>query len=117
MRICEGYWVWSRRFCFCLATGRPCHGMMKEHVHRLTSMFRFGQSQRVAGSMNRLLRYVISEGLTSVLGVFEKLRKATVTSVVCVCVCVCVCICVFVCARLSVRTEQFCSHRTEFHEI
>ena len=37
MRICEGWWVWSRRFCTCMASGRPCHGMMEELVHRLTS--------------------------------------------------------------------------------
>ena len=67
--------------------------------------------------MNRVLRYVmISEGLTSsLLGAFEKLRKAAIISVVCVCVCVYAFVRLSV--RLFVRMEHTGSHRTEFHEI
>jgi len=101
-RICEGCWVRSRRFCTCMATGRPCHGMMEELVHRLTSDVQTWTTAACCGLHEQVtpLLHDISRPDIVIVRRVEKLRKTTIISVVCMCVCVCVCVYVFV--RLSV---------------
>ena len=117
MRICEGCWVWSGRFCACMGTGRPCRGMMEELVHRLTSDVQIRTTATCCGlheQVTPLLRIrrpdiVIVRRFRKIAENHYYLRR--------LCVCVCVCVCSFVCVRLCVRMGHLGSHRTEFHEI
>jgi hypothetical protein len=114
MRICEGYWLWSRLFFYaCMATGRPCHGMMKELVHRLTSHVQIRSVATCCG-LHELVTPLRHDTRRPDIVIVRRVRKIA-KSPYCLhrlCVCVCVCVCSFVCVRLSVRMEHLGSHWT-----
>ena len=95
MRICEGLWVWSRRFCACMATGRPCHGMMKELVHILTSHVQIRTVATCCGLYEQLtlLRHDIRRPDDVIVRRLRKIAKSHLSPSS---------VCVYVFVRLSV---------------
>ena len=106
MGICEGFWVWSRRLCACLATGRPCHGMMKELLHRLRSHVQIRTPATCCGWHEQVTP------LPDII-IVRRVRKIAKSD----CYLRRVCVCLFVCLCPSVRMEHFGCHRTEIHKI